>query len=262
MDPAANFDDEVARIARENTGNIANRANRSAAWSRRCSVQVTTLTEGERAMTQPPLGMDPTARFDDEVARIARENDADVIFQLVEREDSSMKQCYVHHPDTPAPATHYMKLAEPGREPQHIEVCKECGIWINNRDLTKEPPSPVNQEHVEKLRPAVENRETTITGGKISRAPDQDRNTIGLNPPGYGRDDLLVVVRSGRSGAVGLRHAGPGATGRLQAIPGKRGHRACWRSPPYASGLQGRREKRSPGCSRLSPLSVPDPKGR
>lgn|SRR5271165_2494726 len=171
-------------------------------------------------MTQPPFGMDPTARFDDEVARIARENDADVVFQLVERGDSSMKQCYVHHPDTPAPATHYMNIAEPGREPQHIEVCKDCGIWINNRDLTKEPPSPVNQEHVDKLRPAVENRETTITGGKISRAPDQDRNTIGLNPPGYGRD-LLVVVRSRRFGAVAADTPGLAPLVVFKRHPGK-----------------------------------------
>lgn len=47
-------------------------------------------------MSQPPFGMDPTALFDDEVARIARENDADVIFQLVDREDAA-----VSTPDRP-----------------------------------------------------------------------------------------------------------------------------------------------------------------
>lgn len=36
-------------------------------------------------MKQPPFRMNPAARFDDEVARIARENDADVVFELVER---------------------------------------------------------------------------------------------------------------------------------------------------------------------------------
>ena len=120
-------------------------------------------------MTQPPFQMDPSALFDDEVARIARENDADVVFQLVDREDSSMAQCYIH--DSPAPATHHMTIAEPGQEPLHIEVCKEHGIWINNRDLAKEPPSPVNQERVEELRPAVENRETNITGARFRGHP-------------------------------------------------------------------------------------------
>ena len=48
-------------------------------------------------MTQPPFGMDPSARFDDEVARIARGNDADVVFQLVRREDSTMARCSFGH---------------------------------------------------------------------------------------------------------------------------------------------------------------------
>ena len=50
-------------------------------------------------MTQPPFRMDPSARFDDEVARIARENDADVVFQLVEREDAAVSdtdKCCIH----------------------------------------------------------------------------------------------------------------------------------------------------------------------
>jgi hypothetical protein len=38
-------------------------------------------------MTQPPFRMDPTARFDDEVFRIARENGADVAFRLVQRRE-------------------------------------------------------------------------------------------------------------------------------------------------------------------------------
>jgi hypothetical protein len=141
--------------------------------------------------------MDPSARFDDEVARIARENDADVVFQLVEREDWSMSQCYVH--DTPEPATHHMMIEEPGQEPQHIEVCKDHGIWLNTRDLTEQPPN-TDKDRVEDLRPAIDNPGTRITGGRIPPPRGNERDTIERPPPNFGRDMLVVRCGLGAGG--------------------------------------------------------------
>ena len=75
-------------------------------------------------MTTPPFGIDPSARFDDEVARIARENDADVVFQLVDREDDVVSTpdrpcCFDHDRNgQPCPATQVIVVESRG---QHYE---------------------------------------------------------------------------------------------------------------------------------------------
>ena len=91
------------------------RANRSAAWLRRCSA-IDRTTAGEQAVTEPPFRMDPNARFDDEVARIARENNADVAFKLVDREDGA-----VSTPDRPCCFDHD-RNGQPVRATQVIIV--------------------------------------------------------------------------------------------------------------------------------------------
>ena len=58
-------------------------------------------------MTQPPFRMDPAANFDDEVARIARENNAEVAFKLVDREDGA-----VSTPDRPCCFDHDRKATQ------------------------------------------------------------------------------------------------------------------------------------------------------
>ena len=66
--------------------------------------------------------MDPAARFDDEVARIARENNADVAFRLVEREDSTMARCSFGHD---AEEVRQYQVIEKGKEGEPSKVVDE-----------------------------------------------------------------------------------------------------------------------------------------
>ena len=66
-------------------------------------------------MSQPPFRMDPSAKFDDEIARLAAEHDADVTFRLVEREEQPMDSyCWVHDRDRPGEASHVATIDGPG----------------------------------------------------------------------------------------------------------------------------------------------------
>jgi hypothetical protein len=75
-------------------------------------------------VTEPPFRMDPNARFDDEVARIARENNAEVAFKLVDREDGAVSTpdrpcCFDHdRSGQPAQATQVIVVESRG---QHYE---------------------------------------------------------------------------------------------------------------------------------------------
>lgn len=140
-------------------------------------------------MTQPPFRMDPAARFDDEVARIARENDADVIFQLVDREDSSMEppKCELHDHTTPTRPERYTFTVtrSDGRE-KTFTVCKEHGMWIHSRGKDsqgKEYTPPGSHQQIDKLRPVLRDSRTQISPGKRVREP-LGREAAGGGPGG------------------------------------------------------------------------------
>lgn len=143
-------------------------------------------------MTQPPFGMDPAARFDEEVARIARENDADVVFQLVEREDPAMDspavppRCQLHN-DTPVrrPERYYEFTITEKNQPEEekLVTCFEHGEWVSAGKPEAKPPEPSNPKEVEKVRAQMVDQNVTISRGKrIKEAPGLDKS-LGLEPP-------------------------------------------------------------------------------
>jgi hypothetical protein len=127
---------------------------------------------GVGPVTQPPFGMDPAARFDDEVARIARENDADVVFQLVEREDSSMAEapkCELHdHTATLRAERFTFTITDPDGKVSQIVVCKEHGIWLHAQKPERDLPSGSN-ERATRLKPQL--AQITVTGGRRVQEP-------------------------------------------------------------------------------------------
>ena len=119
-------------------------------------------------MTQPPFQMDPSARFDDEVARIARENDADVVFQLVEREDLSV--CDFHDPEVPTTRSerYTFTITHPDGTVTDRVVCKDHGIWLHAQQPERELPEGSN-DLAAKLKPQLP--ELKVEGGKRVREP-------------------------------------------------------------------------------------------
>lgn len=120
--------------------------------------------------------LDPEAKFDDEIARIARENNADVAFRLVQRrEDRAMP-----HPcatcATPTPATHVMTINKPGHEPVRAYVCEADAKWIAKGRADSEliPPSKMDPKRVEQLKPLMADKTVTIRGSRMPEPPERN----------------------------------------------------------------------------------------
>jgi len=137
---------------------------------------------------QPPFRMNPAARFDDEVARIARENDADVVFELVEREDYPMdSHCWVHDKDRPREATHVAKIDGPGpRDHAEVGLCYKHAMALQDHKYEK-LAQDARPRRAANLEAADRRKDVTIQIDRRERRPDERQPgrdpTIGLNPP-------------------------------------------------------------------------------
>jgi hypothetical protein len=100
------------------------------------------------------IRFDPNAKFDDEVARIAEEHDAVVVFELVERKAAAMAKghsCEVCTVSTEA--THRLILSKQQGNPDEHEVCQEHGMWLREGAPQSKTPPNTNEKRVEDLRP-------------------------------------------------------------------------------------------------------------
>ena len=158
-------------------------------------------------MSQPPFRMDPSAKFDDEIARLAAEHDADVTFRLVEREEQPMDSyCWVHDRDRPGEASHVATIDGPGpRDHAEVGLCYKHAMALHDHDydnLAKDarPGRAAN------LQAADKNKNVTIKIDRLDRRPGKDPTiglnpphqeprdpTIGLNPPGYDGGRLVEL---------------------------------------------------------------------
>ena len=92
-----------------------------------------TVRQGSGALftMADPIRFDPNAKFDNEVARMAEEHDADVVLKLADRKAATMAEghsCAVCTESTEA--THRMILHKDRGAPQTIEVCERHGMWL------------------------------------------------------------------------------------------------------------------------------------
>jgi len=146
-------------------------------------------------MTQSPFRMDPSARFEDEVARIARENNADVVIKLVD------SPCWVHEKDQPREASHVATIHGPGpRDHVAVNLCDEHATALGDHDYEKlaENAKPL---HAKNLEAADKNKDVKIEINPLSRDPGRRQPggdwgivyeprdpAAGRKPPGPGRD--------------------------------------------------------------------------
>lgn len=162
--------------------------------------------------------LDPNAKFDDEIARIARENNADVAFRLVpRREDTAMPHSCATCA-TPTPATHVMTIQKPGLEPVRVYVCEADGKWIADGRVKpkEEPPPNMDRKLVEQLRPLMADKTVTILGTRMPgpRSMGQELPLPPQRDRGSGPTWDRLVVRAcglalvGREGELFNKQAG------------------------------------------------------
>ena len=131
--------------------------------------------------------MDPAASFDAEVARLADAHNADVVFQLVDREGGPMdEKCWLHEADRP-PGVAYRAIIE-GESPDGQKISKEIGLCYkhgvalqmgNSEELAKD----ANEGKLTSLEALRKTPTITI---EVKR-PDRGRDPAhrDLPPPGY-----------------------------------------------------------------------------
>jgi hypothetical protein len=125
-------------------------------------------------VTELPFRMDPNAHFHDEVARIARENNADVAFKLVDREDGSMEphDCELHdHTATYRAERYTFTITHSDGKVTQVVVCKEHGEWVHARGPGERIPPHSDRRAIEKLRPQLQDRNNRLSQGVRMREP-------------------------------------------------------------------------------------------
>ena len=167
-----------------------------------------------------PIRFDPNTKFDDEVARIAEEHDADVVLELVEREDGPMANapdCWLNHTESlnqrpldpeiaaraeayrqshegastarepqPIKATHTMRFERPGRDPIEHPMCREHGYAAEQRNIETFAKKG-DAERIAEISPVIEDHQTKIKPDRITGDHTHSQElSHEIQPPGYG----------------------------------------------------------------------------
>jgi hypothetical protein len=124
--------------------------------------------------------MDPAARFNDEVARIARENDADVAFQLVDREDDAVSdtdKCCIHNQALTRWATDKL-VVESKETGQKVEkgLCKYHADALRQGNWAKAAVD-TDARRFEKLKEAAREKER-LTVSVVRKVGEPDRDSL------------------------------------------------------------------------------------
>ena len=120
-----------------------------------------------------PIRFDPNAKFDNEVARMAEEHDADVVLKLADRKAATMAEghsCAVCTESTEA--THRMILHKDRGAPQTIEVCERHGMWLKEGAQPGITPRNTDQKQVNEIKPELAAAKH-VQGRRITEAPDR-----------------------------------------------------------------------------------------
>ena len=76
-------------------------------------------------------------------------------------------------------------INEPGKDPQTITCCRECGTAIQQRNEKQLPKQAKNEELLKQLQRQLPDQRVEIPKPERVREVPSVERSIGLKPPGY-----------------------------------------------------------------------------
>ena len=134
-------------------------------------------------MTDPPIRLDPAARFDDEIARIAKEHDADVVFRLTERKAEPVAdRCALDH-DGPVYRI-IGRLEIPDHDAKiDVPLCEEHAFSFYAHDPKAFDRAPGTDERKAEFRCYAEESRSAMRQPRLpkrDREPNEIERSLGL----------------------------------------------------------------------------------
>ena len=96
------------------------------------------------------------------------------------------EECYLKHDSVPNRMRYETRIDEPGKAPERIVCCRDCGMAIYQQKPER-LPADADKDRARRVREAIQNPRVEIP--KPVRLPDPPRveRSMGIEPPGYGR---------------------------------------------------------------------------